>query len=416
LPDQEIRFNLYNSLLLVIVMAVLILTPLARGGVHLWAKSMIWVLSSGALAVMMAKSIREKAPVFPKTPLSSGLWGLLLLLGISTLMSDHRGLGLEGFILFFCYVVLFHAVVIVTNSRRFERGVVNVIVGSGFFVAIVGLLKWAGANPFFWWDYPEMAGYKEDFATGIFVNPNHFAGFLGMVLPLAIVYFFTGPRALEQKFISWSIVTVMVAGLALSISTGGWAAAMGGLIFLFVILAFGRMFNRKRTVVTILICAIIAVGGLLSATPAVDMVAEKTGTYPHESMAARKRIWTGTMSMIEDHILTGTGPGSFARVYPRFQVPGMPVLSRQAHSDFLQFISETGVVCVPLILFLLYRFFFNGIKALHSPSRQRRGIQLGAMAGVVVMLIFGIYYFNLYVPANAVYLCVLAGLGTETGY
>ena len=90
----------------------------------------------------------------------------MLILGGSALVSDHKALSLEGLVLFSCYLVLFHAAVIVTNSRRFERGVVNVIVGSGFFVAIIGLLKWVGANPFFWWDYAEMAGYKEDFATG----------------------------------------------------------------------------------------------------------------------------------------------------------------------------------------------------------------------------------------------------------
>ena len=234
-----------------------------------------------------------------------------------------------------------------------------------------------------------------------------------MVLPLAITFFITDKRQLEQKFILWSIVTVMVAALALSISTGGWAAAMGGLIFLFISLTFGRMFNQRRNALTILVCTIAAVGLLLSATSAVDTVAEKTGKYPQESLTARNRIWTGTVRLIEHHALAGTGPGTFALVYPKFQVPGMPVLSRQAHNDMLQFVSETGIFSVPLILFLLYRFFSHGFKALHSPSRQRRGIQLGAMAGVVVMLIFSFYYFNLYVPANAVYFTVLAGLGTE---
>lgn len=258
-----------------------------------------------------------------------------------------------------------------------------------------------------------MGAYKEAFVTGVYVNQNHLAGFLEMTIPMAMILFVTRYRRLEKKFILSSMLLVMFIAFALTFSRGGTLALVMGLGFLFLVLSFSRKFEQKRSILIMVVCALAAGGMLLAATPVVDRVSRITGAYPEEAFEARVRTWTGTLEMIKADPLTGTGPNSFAISYPAFQLPGLPVLSRKAHNDYLQIVSDLGIFSLPLMGFVLFRFFVSGFRTLNYPSRQRRGMTLGAMAGVLAILVHSFFHFNLFVPANAILFTVLAGIASS---
>ena len=127
------------------------------------------------------------------------------------------------------------------------------------------------------------------------------------------------------------------------------------------------------------------------------------------SMEVRIKAWTGTMELIKDHPYLGTGPGTYAAVFTKYQPPGHRIMFIQAHNDYLHFTANMGLLIIPVILWILFVFFRMGFKNVADPSRQTRGFALAALAAVVAILIHSISDFNLHIPANAILFTVIAG-------
>lgn len=81
-----------------------------------------------------------------------------------------------------------------------------------------------------------------------------------------------------------------------------------------------------------------------------------------------------------------------------------------AHSDYLQFISETGVLLIPIMIWLVYRLFSHGFSKIKHADQQIRSVTLGAMGGIIAILVYSISDFNLHIPANALLFTVLASI------
>src|SRR6202521_843637 len=77
-------------------------------------------------------------------------------------------------------------------EERFGRAIFSMLLATGFIAAFLGLMNWASWNgKILWffvpldWEGPHLAFALR--ATGPFVNPDHFANYLAMILPLALV-------------------------------------------------------------------------------------------------------------------------------------------------------------------------------------------------------------------------------------
>ncbi len=81
-----------------------------------------------------------------------------------------------------------------------------------------------------------------------------------------------------------------------------------------------------------------------------------------------------------------------------------------AHNDYLQFTSESGILIIPVIIWMIIIFYNKGLKRMKHRSRLVRGINMGAMSGMTAMLFHSICDFNLHIPANALLFTVLAAL------
>lgn len=149
---------------------------------------------------------------------------------------------------------------------------------------------------------------------------------------------------------------------------------------------------------------------VIASTPAINRVVTLIQHDNEDNMESRVSIWTGTVNLIKKNPLSGTGAGTYAEAHPLYDMPGYAHLSVYAHNDYLQFIADTGIFIVPVILAALFFLFKAGFTKLKSKSRQTRGFALGAMAGVLAITIHSFSDFNLHIPANIILFIVLTAI------
>ena len=83
----------------------------------------------------------------------------------------------------------------------------------------------------------------------------------------------------------------------------------------------------------------------------------------------RPEIWQDTKNIIRDFPQTGTGLGTFSSVFPMYRTHEWEErFLRFAHCDYLQLVSETGIIGIILIIvFLVYfvRLYFLTVRKLN---------------------------------------------------
>lgn len=390
------------------IYTLLIFAPLARGAVQPWAITVIHLLTLVALAAFLLACCHQGRFQWIATPVDRPLAAVVALVLVSAGFSLCPPASRRAVMLLIDYVVVFYLAIHLFNTRERMRRLVEVIVAVAFFLAVFGLVKRFGANPFPWWDYGELR-YQPEFLAATYGNHNHLAGFMEMAIPLTLSLLFTGLGLGWRMGIAYLALLQLVA-LALSLSRGGWVGALVGLTFFAGALMASRYFKAKKALGTAMGTFVLLALVVLASSPVVARIQTVVEADEAASLASRLIAWQGTARVIADHPLVGTGPGTFRTIFPQYQPPGLSARFTKAHNDYLDFTSETGLLLVPLCLWMAVALFARGVRKLKNPSRLARGITLGALTGIVAILIHSISDFNLQIPANALVFTVLAAM------
>jgi len=386
--------------------ALLIFTPLARGSVQGWAITTIHLITLTALTAFLIEKTLNQNWQWIKTPLDKPIIILIILSILSSLFSLHRQTSFWSMILLFNYLTIFYLIIHTTHTRSELRQLIYVIIGVALFISVFGLFKIVGANPFPWWDYPEL---PSNLIASVYGNRNHLAGYMEMALPMSLGFFFIGQRA-DKLFLKIFLVIFLVMSLIFSLSRGGWLGALTGLAFISGALLADQYFQKKRLLLFIIGGFFMVTFLILSSTPVVERILTFERKYEMPSFKGRATIWGGIVKMIQNHPLLGTGPGTFAIAFIRFQPPGQNARYFYGHNDYLHSTAEAGLLLVPVIIWMIVALFRKGFKKLKNPSRLVRGVTLGAMAGITAILIHSIPDFNLHIPANAILFTILGAI------
>jgi O-antigen ligase len=122
------------------------------------------------------------------------------------------------------------------------------------------------------------------------------------------------------------------------------------------------------------------------------------------------------LDIIRDYPLIGTGLGSFGLAFTRYDTRSGFLRVEQAHNDYLQTLSDAGVVGALLGLFFIVTLFRQGLKRTASEDRFRRGVAVGALAGCFAVLVHSFFDFTLHTTSNALLFLVIAALATLNGH
>jgi hypothetical protein len=263
---------------------------------------------------------------------------------------------------------------------------------------------------------------------GPFVSKNHFAGYvnmaalLGLGLHVGLRDRARGGRDLaaarEALPIVFSLVAVLAMALAVLASTsrgGAVSLAAGGLAFAAFRLAprirSGTEPGTARVRIAVpLAAAVLVAAALIAALPAESR--ERIATLAGASF--RLDTWKGALRLAASSPWLGSGLGSFEDAYPRFKRGFGGHRVQHAESDYLELLSEAGLVGWVLALsaaFLLALGVWR--RPRHGGDPEAGGVGAGALAGLCALAVHSAFDFNLRIPSNAVLAALLAAIAAS---
>jgi Tfp pilus assembly protein PilF len=131
---------------------------------------------------------------------------------------------------------------------------------------------------------------------------------------------------------------------------------------------------------------------------------------------ARLYMYRNTIKMIRNNLFLGAGFGNFKYVYPRYRDRGEWALSglntrvEQAHNEYLQILSEVGIIGFLAFLWILWSIGRMSFLIIKKESLSRRFFLHSALGvGILATLIQSFFDFNLQNPASGVTFWMVAG-------
>ena len=157
-----------------------------------------------------------------------------------------------------------------------------------------------------------------------------------------------------------------------------------------------------------IIVAIVAGTAFVGGENTLTRISE--GESVAEGVVTRPQIWRTTIEMIEDNFLFGVGLGGYGVAYTRYDKASGFERVEQAHNDYLQVVSDAGIVGLLLGLAFLFLVIRIGRTAINTDNLERRGFAIGALAGIFATLIHSIFDFNLHTTAVALLFLMLLAI------
>jgi O-antigen ligase len=263
---------------------------------------------------------------------------------------------------------------------------------------------------------------------GPFVNRNHYAGWMLMILPVALGFLAglleTGFRqvrpTLRHRLLwmgspaggrAWLLllsVAVMTLSLLLSESRSGPAAfAIAVAIAGVVVLPGSRPWLRAGAglgMALLLVTAIAIWAGSDTGLTRFSSVSTEIG--------ARLSAWGDALAIVKAFPIFGTGLNTYGAASLLYQSTSLTSHYREAHNDYLQLAAEGGLLLgIPILLCLWRLVTLIGARfATPDPDRVRYWIRVGATTGLLGIAIQSLVEFSLQMPGNAALFAVLAGV------
>jgi O-antigen ligase len=269
--------------------------------------------------------------------------------------------------------------------------------------------------------------YGAQVATGTYVNKNHFAALMAMALPVLMALWAAEvlppknakgevlrdhPRNRDVKLARRILLSIFVMTVCLALvftrSRAGIGTGFAALALASIALVWNAGSVHARAILAIVALAALALGAYIGLTHVLERFSPEQLALSYEG---RMRIAAGALAGALDFLPFGSGLGTFADVFPRYQLQSFPGYVDHAHNDYLEAFLELGVAAVAAIAFLALAFAARMRTLVRSHLSRSLGYpQLGAGLGMLAMAAHGLFDFNFHIPANALYFSFLAGV------
>lgn len=464
IPDR--RDKICRKIIEYGILALIIFSPLPAASVYGWS---ILVIQIAVLVMMIAYFLMREKPQTNEHLSFSLRWPRILFLGLFILIfiqivpfprflvkifspstysfqqrfsTDFSQIKLLSFSLvphytlregleLLSYLLLGFLILKTITERRQIIRIFSALIVMGVFEAFYGMFELYNKNP-------RILFFKKihylDAVTGTFVNRNHLSGYLEMIIPLSIGLIIAKSNLFSSKRLKWRdmvlrmsergfstyllmsiAVIVMSLGIIFSKSRSGVFLLVFSFLLFFglVVLYFRRTEDQEKWIKNFIKIVFIIIL-FISLYIGIDSTLER---FSPESLLNEQRpvFWAYTLGLFKDFPLFGTGLGTFTSLYPDRDVSGQLIRLYHAHNDYLEYLSELGIIGFLLLLcgiiYMLLRSFLIWRERRHT---EVKGLALGGIIAIICILIHSITDFNLHIPANMLLFSVVLSLTMVT--
>lgn len=403
---------------------------------------MIW--STGALLFLAAGAL-QLIPLPPAllhvvSPESHALWAAVTRIASLTGLSgrsmfpitvDPRDTVLELFRLTAMYAAFVAASLLIRSPER-RVALATVLCGTAAFEALYGIRE-SALQRYQIWGWVNRLIFNR--VTGTFVNPNHFAHYLAILLPMALFLVATKwhvsgthEMPVSRRFmnlIEHGILTTGFALIAAICSVAGilLAQSRGALLSLGIGLLVVAAFLPGRRVARVTFAAIA--GAVLVVSLVMFLGTDRTvarfvpNQVERQTLVGRRIGIAAAVGVWERFSLFGSGLGTFERVVSMEQSDDLGKIYHHAHNDYAEIAATAGTIGFVIAMVTLLGGYLTLVRLTFGEdsaffSWRRRAYQAAALASITIAAVHSMFDFNFFIPSNPATLAVIAGAAVAT--
>lgn len=403
-----------------LVILLVLFSPLFYAGTPILALSVIEGVSFLLLAILLIRKLLEKELSFVKIPfLPVALFIAVILLqiiplpaGIVSFLSPSAGRLYADFrpassvlssisiypqisvgivLQFLSFLGIFLVVLECADTKKRIKRIIFAVIAAGLGYSLFGIMH-------------SLNRPVSQFST--FINSNHFANYVLMIIPLTIGLSLTDmPRYARITVIF--IAAIQALALLLSLSRAGIIVFSLSFILMFLLLSLKKNIKKEWVIIFVLGFFLILFLGIIGFRP---VIAELKTIIGHRSLE-RLHIFKDTLRIIGDFPLFGTGLGTFGEIFGKYKTFASQSHYSFAHSEPLQLLAETGMagfVSLTIFFFMYFKEVFRGWLKRHNRFALFAGS--GIFIGVFSAALHSCLDFPFHTPANALLFFVMLAL------
>jgi O-antigen ligase len=254
-------------------------------------------------------------------------------------------------------------------------------------------------------------------AYGTFDQPNPYAGYLNLILPLALSFSILGERKWERWV--YRLATLLLLGALVASESRGALLAM----LLAVVVMLTLIWRPIRPLAQLGLLAVAGFGWLASynliplqpvqrVLTAIGLGSVAFGQVTNANFSAVERAahWLAGVRMFASHPLLGVGIGNYAVAYPHYHPRGWYASLAHAHNYYINIAAEAGIV--GLLAYLLLAgtaLWYTWAATRHANSNVCRAVALGVLGALITVSVHN-FFDVLYVHGMVALLGLLMAL------
>lgn len=312
---------------------------------------------------------------------------------------------LVGYILFFAAALTF-----IDTEGRYRRAIIVILVFGGVIAfvgilqklaspdAIYGVRKHSGAIPF-----------------GPYINSHHFASLMVLISGIAIAHLLGSGISKQVKLLVAISAAVMAIAVPFTSSRGGVIAYIAMLSVAVLAWFYRGKTTERRSWIPILAggaaLGFIVIGTLIYLGGEASMLRGFGIQNPTDDISSgRFHFWSVAWQIFLANPILGTGFDSFAMAFTRFDTQSGIFRVEQAHNDYLQMLSDGGIVAFLITIGFIVLLVRKALQRISEESNDLvRTTVIGCLAGCVGIFVHSIFDFPLRTAGNAyMFLLVIA--------
>jgi O-antigen ligase len=404
--------RLTNTALLSGACAVLLLGPLVFGAVEPWSIFALETCAMFLLAIWAFRQWTNSEINISENVLYRPMAAFFALITLQWVIGTtaYRLVTYSHLLLYAAYGMLVFVVTqTLRRSSQFEM-LAKLFSAYGLVVASFAILQGLAPNGKLYWIFTLEQG---GLIYGPYVNHNHYAGLMEMLMPFPLVLATSHFTDGNRKIVVAGIAALMAGSIFLSGSRGGMVAFVAQMVVLGVLMARKRDGSWKQPLMlggflALVIVFLVWMGGNELTHRLASIHSEAREEL---SGGVRLSIDRDCLHMMLKRPFLGWGLGTFPIVYPEFRSFYTTFFVNQAHNDYLQLLVETGLAGFAIagwFLVLAFRQVSGKIK--NWTETASGALTVAALLGCVGILVHSFLDFNLQIPANAAIFYVLCAI------